>query len=499
MRVLCIGNCTEDTDHRVSEIASANNSVNHGLISDLDGYINIENIKLLHGYYHTSFIDLSYSRLKLLSKRFDKVLIIDQPIEQWNTSTEFYDTINFALKLDNVEWQNRQTRDNFLYWTQLVKDNKSLCIWPFVQMNSTVGGKFTLCCVSDVELDNTNGITDFHSTSYKTVRQKMLDNIKLPDHCSSCYHVESNGIASNRTQQTVEWAIRLNLKSVEDLKRINTPVSFEIGLDNTCNLMCRMCAPSSSNLIEKEYKELGIIASDTTYSTVNLQTLDELLQLETIEKLYFTGGEPTANRHFQKFLQKCIDQGKTNFLLQINTNCHKISSNFLNLIKHFTRVEFFVSVDAYGKANDYVRWNSNWDNLNNNIQRLIDTGAVVSFNVSVSLYSIFSLSDLVTFLDKTYPGHYISFSMVYNVYPYIVEYSTEMLEKLNQIKNLDVYKNDANLIKSYIDGFIENAKKSQFDRQKLQEFFNMNDALDASRNSQLIDYIPELEEYRNLL
>ena len=78
--------------------------------------------------------------------------------------------------------------------------------------------------------------------------------------------------------------------------------------------MCRMCGPSASSLIEKEYKNLGIIASSTTYDNP-IQILDDLLNVDKISKLYFTGGEPTANKSFLNFLQKCIELKKTDFVI----------------------------------------------------------------------------------------------------------------------------------------------------------------------------------------
>jgi len=498
MRILCIGNCTEDTDHRVTEIAEKNNSVNRGLISELDGEIDFDCLRIHNGYYHTSFVDLSFESVKKCVGYFDKLFVIDQPIHTWNTATEFYNTVNSAMQLDNVEWQNVATKQDFLYWKEQVKNNKSLCIWPFIQMHCSYDNEFHLCCDSGKLLDNTQSIQDFNNKTLKTIRQKMLDGTKLPEFCSNCYTYEATGLESTRQYQTVEWATRLGLKNINDLEQFSSPLSFEISLDNKCNLMCRMCDPGSSSLIEKEYKQLGLIGSDKMFAGSPEKILDTLLSVPRIEKLYITGGEPSANKHFYKFLQDLIEIEKTDFVLQINTNAHKISNSFLDLVCNFQRVEFLVSVDAFEKTNDYIRWNSNWNTLQQNIQQLIKSGATVSFNVSLSIIGIFSFYDLMDFLDSNYPNNYISFNLVLNQYPFMIEYDQSEIDKIVGIKQLSLYNNN-NLLRNFVDNVIAQMKQSKLDKDRLNKFFTHNDKLDNKRGSKLVDYVPQLEAYRKFL
>jgi hypothetical protein len=42
-KILCLGNETENTDHLVSLLAEANNTVNHGLITD-DSFVPLVNL-----------------------------------------------------------------------------------------------------------------------------------------------------------------------------------------------------------------------------------------------------------------------------------------------------------------------------------------------------------------------------------------------------------------------------------------------------------------------
>lgn len=495
MKILCIGSTNKITDQQASDLAESNQLTNRGLLSDLDSPIDFESRTVLLGVYHTTFVDLSFERVQEAGKHFDKICVLDQSLNLWNTTTEFYETINYALQLEhNVEWQNTAAKENFLYWKDKIRTNKSLCVWPFVQMHLT-DSHAKLCCNSDRPLDHTTNINDFKNKTYEIIRQKMISGEQL-DHCRSCYRLEDNGIESARIQQTLEWVTRLNLSDTEDLTQITSPLAFEIVLDNLCNLQCRMCDPEASSLIAKEYRKIGIIR-DTTITNMNAtkkQHLDDVLKISNIQKIYLTGGEPSVNKRVHDFLNKCVQQNRTDILLQINTNAVKISERFIELVKNFDRIEFFVSVDAFGAANDYIRWRSRWNAINQNVEKLMDLG-VVSFNVALSLYGIFSFHDLMTFLDQRYPGHYVHCQFAHNQSPFMIDYDQSQIEKIKDIRHLSMY-NNMPFLRSWIDGLITQLEKSQLQSQNLRDFFVHNDLLDLSRNSKLSDYIPELEHQR---
>ena len=71
-----------------------------------------------------------------------------------------------------------------------------------------------------------------------------------------------------------------------------------------------------------------------------------------------------------------------------------------------------------------------------------------------------------------------------------------ILSSLVNIVNLTCYKNDP-LLMSFVDGLITHfGNTNLIDIIRLKKFFEFNDKLDNSREIQLKDYIPELEEYR---
>lgn len=496
MKILCLGNNTEDTDVLTGVLAKEHNLINHGLISQLEE--NVSDLSLFfkeNGFYHTSIVDLSEEKIKEALDYVDSIYILDQPIESYQTTTEYFSTIRFGFSLGNrASFLNDEVRDQFQYWNSLINTNSSFCIWPFIQMRKSPEGA-TLCCYSE-KIVTDNNIENFNGNEYAEIRKHLLNRDKINKFCSKCYNIEHDNNISPRIAQTLEWATRLNLKSTKDLSQFNTPISMEVKLDNLCNLKCRMCYPDDSSQIETEYKKIGLIPKTEKYPQKN--ELPDINIVKNLKKLYISGGEPTINPKLFKFLTECIDSGNTNFLIQINTNAQKISDELLEISKKFPHMEFFVSVDGYKEANDYIRWGSKWQTIMGNTHRLRDAGNIVSFNISLGLYGIFNFQSLVSHLEDEFSNSYIHGQYTYNIDPFIIKHNNETIKKLENLKHTFNYNNNF-FFKSFADDVIKKSRESNLNKRKLKDFFTHNDILDNSRKSILSNYIPELETQRHLI
>lgn len=495
MKTLCLGNNSVLTDQQTHELAEQDSTVNHGLLSELEKILDFDNLNLLDGFYHTSILDISVGRIKKLSKLFDRVIVLDQPVNVWNYPDEFYMTQNLALGLETpVVWKNTNGKQQVEYWQNLVTTNPSFCIFPFIEL-LTSNNYTNVCCRSSKPVVDIRELENFATDkNYVAIRNKMLSGELVPDHCKSCYKLESSGILSARQQETVEWAVRLGLQTTEDLKNITQPVYFEVRPSNVCNIMCRICSPTYSNGIEKEWRKLGWIDQDEKILNSNF----DIINLDSLKKLYVAGGEPTAMPEFYNFLQQCIDSNNTDFEFIVNTNAVKLTDRALELFSHFKDLHFVVSIDGYKLANDYSRWGSKWDTVISNAKTLYNRGHKVTFNCAISLYTIFSFRKLVEFLESNFPKSLLHGNLVDNVYAFVFVFPQTLIDDLRSIRNSNNYNSD-NLFASYVDSLIQLAESSTLNKKQLQHFFDYNDTLDISRNSCLNDYIPELEQLRKLL
>lgn len=486
-KILCLGNNTEDTDILARKFSYNNNVDYHGLITNL--------IDMHPGCYQTSFYDIPYGDLIELITRVDALIILDQTKDSYPDAYGFYKTISigkqFTEKVTFIDQSMAHTLED------VIKENKSLCILPFIQ-SVPINNKNHACCRSPKALSDFDPAIEYvNDEGRNQLKSKMLSGEKSPEHCAICYDLEDKNITSPRIIQTIEWANRLNITSLEELKSIDAPVYYEVRASNKCNLLCRSCGPNWSNLIDEENKKINFfISNDYTYNGY------EHVNIENIQRLYISGGEPTISEELYQFLETCIAKGKTDFEIQINTNAVNLSTKFKSLIKHFTNVSFNVSVDGFEKVNQYVRWPTKWNKLVDNIDYLFDNHTI-SFNCVVSIYTINSLYDLINFISDRYKNstYQITNAQFDNdiLSPYNHPNREVILSTLTSIKQTELYKNNQT-IKSQIDSYYQwYANNFAIDMTKLRLFFEYNDLLDRSRNVRLIDYIPELEACRNSL
>lgn len=484
-RVLCLGNNTSDTDNKSSELASLYNTVNHGLIESS----NIPIIK--DGIYHTSLVDCTQQDIQQLVNNFDLVYVFDQEYDSRLVKHTTLDLANQLTNKVNVIYENNKQLDT--YWSDLVKENKSFCIYPFIEL-MTQNGKTTLCCRSSVPVEETSNLKDWQTNKqYQKIRKSMLLGEKI-HHCSACYNIEQLGIASPRQEGTIEWASRLGLKSIDDLDTIKNPSYYEIRASNVCNLQCRMCEPKWSNQIEREWKDIGLISKDKTYGYTGF----DIVKFDQLEKLYVAGGEPTVQIEFIEFLEDLISKGQTNFELQINTNATKINSRFRDIIKHFPKTMFTVSIDGYQDLNYYIRYPSKWDDIINNTQWIVDNNFKLTFNTTASVLNIGRLSEIFNFLNDRFPGSWLDCNYSSGVMtPFAFPYNKQALDDLKKITETNYYQNNK-VFTNNINGLIKYfTNRIEVDSKKLIKFFELNDKLDKSRNIKLNDYRPELEQWRN--
>ena len=503
MKILCLGNNTEDTDVKTKNLAQQDSVECHGVLSDLDDTVTLDSISK-PGYYHTSVYDIEYGKLFKFAQQFEKIVILDQPKHQYSHPDAFFKTIQLAKELKKfttVLMLDPGYESGITFFENLVKTNKSFCIFPFIELltNQRTDGQTTVCCRSTTPVAKLDEITSFKTDkNYKIIRDKMLNGVLLPDHCSSCYNLESQNILSAREQETVEWANRLNLMSLEDLGLIESPAYYEIRPSNICNLQCRMCGPESSQLIGKEYKKLNLVAELPPDERSNF----DIVNFTNLKKLYVAGGEPTAMPKFYDFVDRCINENKT-FEFLVNTNATKINNRFKKQLKLLPHMQFIVSLEGLGDINHYVRWPSNWDTIVKNMKYLVDNNHKITINTTVSIYNITRLYELFKWLDDEFLGMLVHALPVSSkddmLSAFIFPNAKLALSRLLPIQQLKCYNNDK-LLKSFIDELITHYRSNpSADLEKLKLFFEFNDKLDLSRNVKLVDYIPELEQVRKLI
>jgi sulfatase maturation enzyme AslB (radical SAM superfamily) len=502
-RVLFLGNNDESTDQQVSILAKQNNSSNHGLIFDLKFYPS------LPGYYHTTVVDIPWGQLIELAEKFDSIVMLDQPYDQWSHWKCLQATFKLMIKLEQLG-KHTVFRDNknikkILYWNNLVfNENKSFCIYPWVNFFDD-GNRLKLCSRDWDTVTATDQFQDWATDpSYTQIRNKMLQGEQLPKHCKVCYEYENHGMESYRQFETMDWAVQLNLENVEDLKKIQQPYFYEVHTGNHCNIKCRGCEPSYSEPIGIEFKKFNIKPPGPISWTPTSASIDriDIDKLDHKTSVYFQGGEPTIMPEVLDFMNRCIEKNQTDFNLTMCTNGVKFSDEFLNTVSKFPRTNFSFSIDGFGKINDYWRSGSRWEKVIANAHMIHTQGHSVSVNTVPGIYNVTNLHLLFEFLDREFP-----FTAIYlqiNHLPWQSAFNHPnkdlVIESMQKCMQTSVYHSNGKSCKSGIDSIYNHYTNNPVcDLKSLESFFAYNDQLDRARGTKLADFIPELEAARSYI
>jgi sulfatase maturation enzyme AslB (radical SAM superfamily) len=502
-KILFLGNNDESTDSAVTNFAQQNHTVNHGLVTESDF------IPQQPGFYHSTVVDIPWGGLIELSKRFDRVVMLDQTQDQWSHWKCLQATCKIMIELERqgtpVLFRENANTKRILYWLDLMyKKNPSMCIYPWINFFNN-GADLKLCSRAKSTVTTIDQYNNWaKNTSYNTVRQSMLDGKLISDHCGVCYNYEQKGIESYRQFETLDWVTRLQIDSVDDLKHIKSPYFYEVHSGNHCNIKCRGCQPAFSDSIEREYKKFNIVAPDQLRITPNQYPLN-MINIDDLDhryQVYFQGGEPTIMPEVRTFMRQCIEKNKTDFDLTMCTNGVKFSDEFLDLVKQFPRTNFSFSIDGYDKINDYWRSGSKWDKVIENAHRMQSLGFSVSINTVPGIYNVTNMHLLFEFLDREFPFtaiymqiNYLKWQSAYNhPYPDLV------IDSMLKCQQTSIYHSNGKSCRSSIDSLLHHySNNPECNLKDLKDFFDYNDKLDQVRKTKLADFIPELDQARNLV
>lgn len=426
-------------------------------------------------------------------------------------------------------------------------ENKSFCAVPFVSIMLNTDSFMRFCCIAQgpkailrdenkkYQIGTQTIINGWNSETMRSVREAMIHG-KAVEACKHCYMQENVGKKSFRQMMTNEWQTRLGVsfnaiikEAIDNNYTLNLPpVYLDLRLGNLCNLKCRMCNPFNSSQIAKEH--FPLYANNENYQQVwtkefgpnPLHLKDDLLQFESdflwdeiisliqsLKKVYMTGGEPTLIENNYRFMQECITQGHNDIELFFNINCTNITDRFLNLISQFQTVRINCSLDGYDKVNDYIRFPSKWSKVSENFEKLANLPNIrLNITPVIQTYNVLDCHHMLEYADiisKKYNKN-IGVDFLINNHPQYLDV-TILSDNIRQIavKNLTIYKNNSDrynsnfLVKNSVDGVINLMNSTRHVRhvELMDDFLTMTRLLDINRNQSFLKMIPDLAEELN--
>jgi sulfatase maturation enzyme AslB (radical SAM superfamily) len=408
--------------------------------------------------------------------------------------------------------------------------SKTFCPYPWIHVMTQPTGTVSWCCVARDNFKNDDGTmfdlnkgdrieSVWNNNHMRKIRKQMIDGETVKG-CEHCYDLEKMDFPSYRTNYIRDWfeysghgeSIMQRIERSIDNDYIveEAPMYLDFRLGNLCNLKCRMCQPQNSSQIQKEYKRIeendpmaadfikkhftwGQFADHVTPWQDDAEFLRQVEEwLPGVNKLYFTGGEPTIIERVYWILEKCVELGiAKNIDLVFNSNMTNIKGRFLTLVEQFKSVLMCFSVDAYGELNEYIRGASHWTQTDENVRSYCSSKVVGSLLFSPvnceSLEQEYNREIHLTFLICDYPRS-LDFR---NLPDNVRNVAVERLESWIPTSKVLV-KRESNL--QAINALIRALKENRHDdwEQQLAIFKKYTSILDRQRNESMSSAIPEL-------
>lgn len=394
------------------------------------------------------------------------------------------------------------------------KNSKEFCMLPWTHMHLWPAGAAYPCCMSDPDhpIGNTQTQTlqeIWNGEKMKQLRLNMLAGKKSIE-CRRCYELEENGMWTLRKSANENF--KHHYKKVEETEadgsagKVNMSY-MDIRFSNLCNLKCRSCGPQFSSSWFEDHKATH---GDPGHSRI-LQVRDDMKSfmdeldplLESVERVYWAGGEPLITKEHYTILDKWIDMGKTDVKMDYTTNFTQITYKKKTAFEYwnsFKHVRVAASLDANHQRAEYLRKNMNWNQVVDNRKNMIKVCPHVYFEITptVSVYNVLNLPDfhkewieegllepanirINILLDPTY--------MRLQILPEaekerVRKRYSEHLTYLSQFNKIDTVKQDYNNILK----FLETDRTEEIPIWKFK-----TTKIDKLRNENVFEIFPELK------
>jgi organic radical activating enzyme len=172
---------------------------------------------------------------------------------------------------------------------------------------------------------------------------------------------------------------------------------WDLKINNTCNLACTMCDPTSSSTWMQQVENnpdaewTGYIKHSVSLkrSSWYRNFIDNIKdQLWDTRHIKFTGGEPLMIPQVHQIIDWLVENDIASGVeLTIITNgTHEIKSQLAEKLAKFRYVHLMISIDAIGSRFEYIRKNSSWQQVENNV---LEFKRIVKENKNMTLNANF--------------------------------------------------------------------------------------------------------------
>lgn len=276
------------------------------------------------------------------------------------------------------------------------------CILPWISLHVTTAGDVLPCCVSDSD-DPLGSARDerlgavWNGAAMRALRLRMLAG-EASAACTKCYEVERSAGLSLRRHVNTTFAHHLprRHRTAPDGALPTFEIAYlDVRSSNVCNMACVTCGPAFSTAWYR-YDDTSATRRPVRrpFASPDALRAELLPLLDTVEHVYFAGGEPALAVEHYWVIEQLIALRRTDVHLSYSTNLSTLSFghwDLLRLWQHFPSVSVGASLDACGLRAEYLRFGVPWDRIVANRRHQLTECPHVQFCVTATLGNLNAL------------------------------------------------------------------------------------------------------------
>lgn len=404
----------------------------------------------------------------------------------------------------------------------LLMKSDTFCIYPWIHLHAYPTGEAYPCCMADMKypLGNARKSTleeIWNQAPMREVRCNMLNNQEV-EACARCYEQEAAGFMSGRLSANKHHGHHIDrIDATDSTGHLNQfeLTYWDIRFSNLCNLKCRSCGHIFSSQWYQDQAKLAGGDWKARNQVLNYAGRTEtdiweqlIPHLDYVEQIYFAGGEPLLMEEHYNILEELLKRGRTDVRLIYNTNFTHTDLKGRSVFeywKQFESVAVGASLDDMGSRGEYIRKGTAWGTVEKNREDMIRICPEVDFYISPTL-SIMNARHLPKF-HRTWveKGLIRAQDLNVNILQDPPHYRIDIATKEYKEELSTVYLNHIQWLRQTGDplgratqGFdsaitFMNATDNS---HLIPKFWEKTLQLDAIRNENILDVIPELGALR---
>lgn len=394
--------------------------------------------------------------------------------------------------------------------------SNNFCILPWIHLHAFANGDVYPCCMADYNFKLGNSRNQTFTEIWNSERMKELRVSMINDQqhsaCNKCHNIENSGGTSMRQNMNTQFSHKFtNVDTTHSDGTVDKVdmAYMDIRFSNICNFKCRSCGPTFSSQWKDEWEQLytgGTWPRITRVKNTLVEVWEDIeTWIDSVEQIYFAGGEPLIMDEHYKILEYLISNNKTDIGISYNTNMSTLvykNHNVIDLWKHFKHIRIDASLDGYGKHAEYIRAGTDWNQVEKNIQYIRSNCLNITFSISctVSVYNAFHITDFFKYcIDKKfvdYPDNIsiniVQFPELLNTQVLPMHLKNQVIEKVNKYIHNDLPTYKSAELKNNLDMYKNYLLECNID--KFDEFIGWTAKLDGIRNENVNNILPEIKE-----